>query len=770
MSGDQETFSKAMNAGHSAAWDQMWDRAAVYYQQALELSPDNPLALSSLGLAYYEMQEWDQSLNCYLRAARVAPNEPVYFDKIARINERLGRLNDAVQAALQAAELYLRSRDAEKATENLTRAISIQPDQLTPRTRLAMIFERMGRKTEAVAEYLAVASLMQERGEVQKTRQVVDYALQIMPENTEAQQAAAMLRSNQPLRKPSRPRGGTGPVRMAEVRQLEPPKESEEKTPDPITEARQIALVQLAALLFDQAEGTQAASIRGRNDTSRAGGLLPDGLAERTQILMHLGQAIDSQTQGAESQAVEELEKAASIGLKHPAALFDLGLLQMGRDAQKAFRYLQQSVQHPDFALASQLLMGKAYRESGDLKEAANSYLHALRLADMAAVSEQEAEELGQLYDPVFEAQSGQPEQKLEELCDSIQMQLQRDNWRSYLQDARQQLQPQTSEEEALLPLAEMLLETRSTQVVEALAKIQRYVADGKINSAMEEAFRVLQYSPTYLPLHARIGDLLMQEGHIQMAVEKYSLVSELHVLRGETSQAIRLLGHVTQMIPMDVGIRSRLIELLTAQGRMDEAVQEQIKLGDIYNQLADLDMARKTYLAAFRSAQQSRNTRALSAATLNKIADIDLQRLDWRQALRVFEQIRTLEPEDITARVRLVDLNYRLGQDTAAVQEADHFISLMESAGKRSSAVTFMLTLLDECPDKLELRKKLADLYLRDGQKQKAVDQLDKIANSLLEVGNKSAAIMMVQSIIALNPPNLFEYQRVLEQLKSGG
>jgi cytochrome c-type biogenesis protein CcmH/NrfG len=56
MTINQDAFQKAMNLGHSAAWDQMWDQAARYYRQALDLMPDNPKALTSLGLALFEMQ------------------------------------------------------------------------------------------------------------------------------------------------------------------------------------------------------------------------------------------------------------------------------------------------------------------------------------------------------------------------------------------------------------------------------------------------------------------------------------------------------------------------------------------------------------------------------------------------------------------------------------------------------------------------------------------------------------------------------------------
>ena len=44
----------------------------------------------------------------------------------------------------------------------------------------------------------------------------------------------------------------------------------------------------------------------------------------------------------------------------------------------------------------------------------------------------------------------------------------------------------------------------------------------------------------------------------------------------------------------------------------------------------------------------------------LQRMADIDMQRLDWKQALRVYEQIRTLRPDDQAARKQLLELYAR--------------------------------------------------------------------------------------------------------------
>ena len=107
MAGREDVFQKAMNEGHSAAWDQTWDVAVKAYLRAIEEFPDNAKALNSLALAQYQLQHYDDALKTYIRVAKLNPEEAVSFEKIAQIYERQGYLNEAIQAAMQAAELYL---------------------------------------------------------------------------------------------------------------------------------------------------------------------------------------------------------------------------------------------------------------------------------------------------------------------------------------------------------------------------------------------------------------------------------------------------------------------------------------------------------------------------------------------------------------------------------------------------------------------------------------------------------------------------------------
>lgn len=299
------------------------------------------------------------------------------------------------------------------------------------------------------------------------------------------------------------------------------------------------------------------------------------------------------------------------------------------------------------------------------------------------------------------------------------------------------------------------------------MAIIRQLMAVDKVSSAMEEAFHALQYAPTYLPLHILIGEMLLKEGRNHEAVEKFMLVAQLYSLRGEATQAIRLLTRVTQMTPMDLSIRGRLIELLMSQDRMDEAIQQYLDLAGIYYSLAELDMARKTYQSALRLAQRSTDPHHWTWELLNRIADIDMQRLDWRGAFRVFEQMRTLDPNHSLPRRQLIAINLRLSQDAAAIGELDAYIALLENAGKRTEAIQFTRELVAEEPKRTDIRKRLADLFVRNGERLNAVRELDTLADALLNAGDHLGAIAMVQAIVSLNPPNVADYETALEQLR---
>jgi tetratricopeptide (TPR) repeat protein len=773
MAGNQETFHKAMNTGHSAAWDQDWQKAAGYYSAALDEFPENPLALSSLGLAYFEMHDYQNSLICYQHAAGIAPKDPVPQEKLARIYERMGMLKEATDAYLKTAELHLNARDVEKAIDNWQRVLAIVPDHLPTRQRMAAVYERTGRRAEAVTEYIATASILQRNGDLTRSMKAVEYATRLMPESQDARFALHTLRSNQMLPRPGKPKNVQlqTPVKTSEAKGagIGADADLSAKQNDPIEEARQRAIIQLAGLLFDQADepgAVEPTNRRGINMLTRGVSDQEKNSSSKTSIVLHLGQAIDSLSSGDEAQAAKELEKALDLGLRQPSAYFILGLLTHSRDSERAQRFLQEAKNHPDYALGACMLYGQIYQAHAMVPEAASAYLQALSLADAEIVGEPFADELRQSYEPMIDALSNETDLALlQNITTTISSQLNRSDWRRFLLMARNQL-PQIADQPPL-PVAEMILESRSGQVVEAVARVRELARRGMVRTSMEEAFYAIQFAPTYLPIHVQVGELLLQDGQNEDAVRKFLVVAELYSARGETTRAIRMFKRILQISPMDLVVRERLIKLLISQQKVEEALEEYMELADIYYRLAELDKARSTYMTALKMAQQSANNRTWGVEILLKVADIDLQRLNLRQAVRIYEQVRTLQPDDPSIRTQMVLLNFRLGQDEAALAEVDSYIRLLENSGRRRQALDFLNDLLVEEGRNLDMRRRLADLYARDGRIAEAVAQLDAVAEAYLDAGKMLEAINIMETIIALKPANVEDFKIALDELR---
>ena len=112
---------------------------------------------------------------------------------------------------------------------------------------------------------------------------------------------------------------------------------------------------------------------------------------------------------------------------------------------------------------------------------------------------------------------------------------LMRKNWRDHLYKSREQM-PKSQDGDMPMPLADVILQAHSSQVLEAINHVNQLARGGQLRSAMEEAFQAIAYAPTYLPLHILMGDLLVRENHTEEAITKYTVVAQAYSVRGEAA------------------------------------------------------------------------------------------------------------------------------------------------------------------------------------------------------------------------------------------
>lgn len=769
MTEPRAAFESAMQKGYSAAWDQKWDQAIAAYREALQHVPDEPNALTNMGFAFLQLDRLEEALRCYQRGAMLNPGDPVAPEKCGEIFERQGRLNEAAQTFLAVAEVHLKRRDVQKAIANWERVVRLTPDNLAAHSRLALANERIGQIKPAVLEYIEVARIFQRARDTDKAMAAATRAQQLDPEAPEAREALDRLRRGVALPALERARAPGGSPFAAPVEPAAPASggNGTGRAASPLTQAVDLAIAQLAELLFEEdAELSKSVGTVGALSfgLGRKGG----DPVRRAQANKFLGQALSSHTSEDIPAAIKQYESALNTGLESPLASFALGALhlQQGRRAD-AIKWLKPAVAHAVVGLGALYGLGQAQHQQGQHREAFDSLLEALKRLDQQHVEPSRRNSLDETYESLAEDLRRAKPETLAPIINGMLQFLSGEGWLERVQQARQQLDAASADGQ-VTPLAELLAVPGASEMVDSLRRVETYIGQKLWGTAMEEAFFALTQSPTHLPVHVRMAEILTAENKVQAAIDKYAVVAETYRSRGELGRATRVVQQVLRLSPLDVSMRSWLIEMLVEQANIPEALQQFADLADTYYQLADLEAARTTYSDALILAEQNNAGIEWKVRMLHKIGDIDLQRLHWREAQSVYEQLKNLAPDDHSARATLIDLLFRLGQQRQALAELDAYVRHLLTNGRAGEAITLLEETLESQPDELTLVARLARLYQDTGRREDAINQYDQLGELQLQAGLAAQAKETIRTILALQPDDPSAYQRLLEEIQT--
>lgn len=136
------------------------------------------------------------------------------------------------------------------------------------------------------------------------------------------------------------------------------------------------------------------------------------------------------------------------------------------------------------------------------------------------------------------------------------------------------------------------LPESLRTRVSQAVRSIENYVAHGLLTAAIEECMAVMELAPQYLDVHLLLGEIYVRQGKPEQAVAKYAVLVETYLTNGRIDDAIATFRRILQLEPSNLTYRVKLIELLTRQGRTDEALVERIAAADAYQRMGYADRA----------------------------------------------------------------------------------------------------------------------------------------------------------------------------------
>jgi tetratricopeptide (TPR) repeat protein len=744
MAAKQETYEHYLNLGHSLAWDQEWDKAVNAYARALQESPEEPDPYKYLGLALMNTKRYNDALKVLMKCHKIAPDDPVPLERSADVLERLGRLKEAATQYVSVAEIYLAQRDIEKAIGNFERATLLTPGLLQIHFRLAQLYERTGRKRSAVLQYLTLAFNFQRSKDRDRAMQAIERALRLEPSNVQVLNAKRAIESGELMAVPqqddrpkdSKPKGTSQLFEFDAPPDDAPASLAESNAAGPLGEATEKALAHLAEHLLE-------------------GGLT---MAEAQAI-----QGIELQKIGESKQAIQAFQAAEKMGVRHPALYMCLGSLHVVLGQwQNAVQYLSR-VQDATYAAGVAHGIGQAYVGIGQMREAAEQFIRALQLADLQlAMNPDEANQLTAVYDELLAATKQMQDYDLAETCTEFNRWLSGADWKIRIPQTRRAIDDRIRGGGS----NELIDIVKDPSIVEALTRVDTYIRRRLFTLAADEAMWIIEKQPTSLPAHQRVAQVLMEEGQMQAAITKYNVVINSFLARDDRTSAAMILDEVIKVAPMDVNLRLSLIDLLEREGEEARVLDEYIGLASAYYQLAEMDQARDTYLAANRLAQRLNAPVEKRLEVLFRLADIYMTRLDWRQAQRTFEQARDLVPSDDKPRRELVEIHFRIGNPIEAMRELDNLLRLYAQSRRGSLILSTLESMVAARPNEMSLRSRLAAVYQQLRRIPEAIEQLDALGEMQLDAGLLQEACATIKQIVSLRPQNVEQYQSLLAQM----
>lgn len=749
MPGNRDAYQKHMNAGHDAAWHQNWTAAIKSYTQAVQELKEDPEAHIHLGLALLKAGRLDDALKVYKKAHQLAPDDPIPLEKSADVLERMGRLKEAAEQYINVSDIYLAQRDLDKAIGTWERATQLTPGLVAIHAKLAQAYERVGDTRKAVREYLKLAFNFRRLNDVDKAIKAVERSLRLDKQNPQALNTLAALRRGGEVILPDdmmdnkvKPRQQEATFDIfADNMEEESRKVGEADPRGPIGEAMNHSLGMLAAFVVES----------GALDAASGDAL----------------HALELQRQDQLDEAIDAYLRADKGGMRHPALKLNLGALLLVRERpEEAVKQLAEAITDPQLSSGAFHGLGQGYAALKQHRKASRFFIQSLQAVDTSlAVNENEISDLEAVYERLINALNDIDDETLATINERFAGLLKGRDWKQRIADTRRHLEETVRVDDGSA-IRDFFVASGSDEIAESVTGIDRYIRQGLFTLAMDEAHRAAEKSPFYLPLHVRMAEIMMREGRVRQAIQKYNTVARSYLVRGENDRAASILSEVLEMAPLDVSIRKSLIDLLEGEQRWLEVLDQYIELANTYHQLGNFDMARETYNLAERIAQREKAPLEKVVQIKHHLADMFQMLVNTRGAQKVYEQIVEIAPNDERANKTLVDINYAQNNQVEAIKRLDALMAIYARTKQVSRMQQVLEELVKNYPNDTGLRLRMASVYTRLGRKREAIEQLDALGELQLEAGLHKEAANTIRQIISLGPDHVEDYKKLLSQL----
>jgi len=127
-----------------------------------------------------------KALALYKKVLNIDPADADALHALAELSEEKGLTTDAIKYYLASADSLLKEGKKDRIVDVYERVLALSPSNVPLRSKVAEIFLREGLISDALKEYISIAKIFDDKGDIQKSKEYYQKVLDLQPANKEA--------------------------------------------------------------------------------------------------------------------------------------------------------------------------------------------------------------------------------------------------------------------------------------------------------------------------------------------------------------------------------------------------------------------------------------------------------------------------------------------------------------------------------------------------------------------------------------------------------
>jgi tetratricopeptide (TPR) repeat protein len=306
---------------------------------------------------------------------------------------------------------------------------------------------------------------------------------------------------------------------------------------------------------------------------------------------------------------------------------------------------------------------------------------------------------------------------------------------------------------------------------------------------------KVLNINPSNALALQALGELNEAKGLVSDAIKFYLAAADTLSKEGKKEQLLEIYEKILALSPTNIPLRSKVAEIYGREGLISEAAKQYFTIARIYAEKGEAEKSIGFYQKVLevqplnreaiielvnlyertgnldKAVAQIREAASLFPQDVDimlRSAEIHMMIEKYEEAKEALGQIIEIEPANIKARRILGDIYIKEGNKEKAWSEYSSVLDEILLEENYDDAIKLLATFRDIDP--LETGKRLVSLYMQLGDQLQAVRELCSIVELFIEQGKQKEALNCYREALKISPDDDSVKTKVIELEKDIG